>query len=309
MLQFQSTHPVWGATPGNLVGWHRWEISIHAPRVGCDPGHPVFPWWADISIHAPRVGCDSATYGVYLSCNVFQSTHPVWGATLTPTVAPWARPYFNPRTPCGVRRSQHFLPSRSSRISIHAPRVGCDAGQGCRPCPQRDFNPRTPCGVRHSRSPSQRRSSDFNPRTPCGVRLHQARGIHHRGDFNPRTPCGVRPPAHHLKGDHTIFQSTHPVWGATSWVRGRPQYGQFQSTHPVWGATAQGPGFRPLYPDFNPRTPCGVRRGPSRQTLGLGLISIHAPRVGCDKHQGHGLAEKSFISIHAPRVGCDLYAH
>ena len=79
-------------------------------------------------------------------------------------------------------------------------------------------------------------------------------------------------------------------------------------------------------PNFNPRTPCGVRhvRHISRDTadnfnprtpcgvrlligMGLGLIffiSIHAPRVGCDTALGDML-QVSEISIHAPRVGCD----
>ena len=99
---FQSTHPVWGATsPAGC-----WEvvkvISIHAPRVGCDRYSPMSTICTIISIHAPRVGCDPAGR----QC--------------------WAWPgYFNPRTPCGVRRS-----SNTQRRYIPY------------------FNPRTPCGVR-----------------------------------------------------------------------------------------------------------------------------------------------------------------
>ena len=36
------------------------------------------------------------------------------------------------------------------------------------------------------------------------------------------------------------------------------------------------------YVDFNPRTPCGVRRGHTGQLCVLLTISIHAPRAGCD---------------------------
>ena len=35
-VKFQSTHPVWGATAVQLEGPARPQISIHAPRVGCD---------------------------------------------------------------------------------------------------------------------------------------------------------------------------------------------------------------------------------------------------------------------------------
>ena len=102
-------------------------------------------------------------------------------------------------------------------------------------------------------------------------------------NFNPRTPCGVR---HIVKPGAlriVIFQSTHPVWGATVireltvWpechfnprtpcgVRPEdlgidPAIPEFQSTHPVWGATVSGNTAVRIY-----------------------WISIHAPRVGCDR--------------------------
>ena len=57
--------------------------------------------------------------------------------------------------------------------------------------------------------------------------------------------------------------------------------------------------------DFNPRTPCGVRRAGRCTCPTSPQISIHAPRVGCDEFNTK-LAECSDISIHAPRVGCDV---
>ena len=82
--------------------------------------------------------------------------------------------------------------------------------------------------------------------------------------------------------DGKIFQSTHPVWGATA-APGLKQYEViFQSTHPVWGATD---------------TVCDA--------VTRSAISIHAPRVGCDTCR---VCRKRVyhISIHAPRVGCDI---
>ena len=126
--KFQSTHPGWGATlcaqsinnvpfyfnPRTPGGVRRYlllyqqrtsDISIHAPRVGCDlPTQSLSIWTYPISIHAPRVGCDlllrlSVQYKLQ-----FQSTHPGWGAT---------------RHICRY--------SAIGAISIHAPRVGCDS--------------------------------------------------------------------------------------------------------------------------------------------------------------------------------------
>ena len=102
--------------------------------------------------------------------------------------------------------------------------------------------------------------------------------------FNPRTPCGVR------RGDVSnldtfgLFQSTHPVWGATQSPEARqsspsisihaPRVGCDQA-YLYWASNT------PFH--FNPRTPCGVRlRRYIDRKLEAG-ISIHAPRVGCDR--------------------------
>ena len=61
----------------------RWQISIHAPRMGRDPGaQPRRPWPRGISIHAPRMGRDVPRFTKSLRHNEFQSTRPVWGATM-----------------------------------------------------------------------------------------------------------------------------------------------------------------------------------------------------------------------------------
>ena len=56
-----------------------------------------------------------------------------------------------------------------------------------------------------------------------------------------------------------VFQSTHPGWGATRKKRAYLRHQKFQSTHPGWGATYR-----------------------YRTYSAGGVISIHAPRVGCD---------------------------
>ena len=81
--QFQSTLPVWGAT--GLRGRSGAEIKNFNPRSPCgerrvtciDPA-PGFI----ISIHAPRVGSDSEGRTRLFATKKFQSTLPVWGATL-----------------------------------------------------------------------------------------------------------------------------------------------------------------------------------------------------------------------------------
>ena len=80
-----------------------------------------------------------------------------------------------------------------------------------------------------------------------------------------------------------IFQSTHPVRGATCYQHLDADADGFQSTHPVRGATSNVT-FKPGELD----------------------ISIHAPREGCDPKQFCLFVQVLVISIHAPREGCDL---
>ena len=122
---FQSTHPVWGATPCKGDAITDAIISIHAPRVGCDLSFrfPLFLYY----YFNPRTPC---------------------GVRHDRCDRDVQRQDFNPRTPCGVRRGGCPVLCNSAHISIHAPRVGCDSWGRAFPVRRPDFNPRTPCGVR-----------------------------------------------------------------------------------------------------------------------------------------------------------------
>ena len=102
----------------------------------------------------------------------------------------------------------------------------------------------------------------FNSRTPCGVRLKAIINLFRNNHgFNSRTPCGVRQNFLSRPGYIDTFQFTHPVWGATSVDYIFNHVWAFQFTHPVWGATKR-----------------------SSWMFRNTVVSIHAPRVGCD-HQ------------------------
>ena len=106
------------------------------------------------------------------------------------------------------------------------------------------------------------------------------------------------------------------------------QVSTFQFTHPGRGATPTSTSIAALSPRFNSRTPGGVRRICKGLRLRLALVSIHAPREGCDltsnsrpascpdwfqfTHPGRGATADLgvdvagiTVSIHAPREGCD----
>ena len=170
-------------------------ISIRAPLAGCDFNlvtdcHSFF-----ISIHTPLAGCDAGYDYDTVQDRVFQSTHPLRGATPPAALLSCFRSHFNPRTPCGVR-----------------PGYGTAPYSGCQ-----YFNPRTPRGVRrqfpNGTLPTAASFQSTHPsRGATGCFRGRGSGNTH---FNPRTPRGVRPASDGVKKNGSQFQSTHPSRGAT----------------------------------------------------------------------------------------------
>ena len=193
VAEFQSTHPVRGATDyaGSAPVGRR--VSIHAPREGCDGD---VRWWRDhagVSIHAPREGCDALPRYVFWRNAGFQSTHPVRGAT-------WSAPT---RRPCSWFQSTHPVRGATWEVSGY---------------PSRD-----------------------------------------------------------------AFQSTHPVRGATRRVSAVVEYAdKFQSTHPVRGATFISARTTIRFMTFQSTHPVRGATGHGNRRDNRRVVSIHAPREGCD---------------------------
>ncbi len=168
---------------------------------------------------------------------------------------------FNPRTPCGVRRPGHMDGLSRERISIHAPRVGCDLLGSSDLCWWMNFNPRTPCGVRPIPASASSAASQFQSTHPVwGATVHECAlapgwviSIH-----APRVGCD-----NGFSGSSTRrikFQSTHPVWGATVFLQ-HNQSGphNFNPRTPCGVRPCSRSARTDLTRNFNPRTPCGVR--------------------------------------------------
>ena len=238
--------------------------------------------------------------------SLFQSPHPARGATRGEEAAADITDNFNPRTPRGVRRitGLQSLVTQVQFQSTHPARGATKAKlaqstmtyisihaprEGC----DTPWSGRS-CGTGH-----------FNPRTPRGVRRRLVCGILCASYFNPRTPRGVRQsqPSTPAAPSHFNPRTPRGVRLRSGFLT--PTVDQFQSTHPARGATI------PLYSDI-------------RDDL---IISIHAPREGCDilgsrfssspsnfnprtprgvRHGQRSRHQRFFrISIHAPREGCD----
>ena len=147
-------------------------ISIHAPLAGCDLELVKPVGFHTISIHAPLAGCDAIT----------MSFHSI-------------SLHFNPRTPCGVRRS-------SSRAYS----------------PETYFNPRTPCGVRRLKCDGSTVTFEFQSTHPLRGATFLRTCVMMHDKFQSTHP---------LRGATRLvisllrtlrFQSTHPLRGATAKV-------------------------------------------------------------------------------------------
>ena len=163
---FQSTPPVWGATPlPTALGL---DVPNFNPRPPC--GGRLLQvlqelGQQDISIHAPRVGGDGGGVPLYYWCE-----------------------NFNPRPPCGGRRYLPAIMFTGSRISIHAPRVGGDSIIISHHCALAISIHAPRVGGDFSNSGRISRGTHFNPRPPCGGRLTDTPFSSHNNLFQSTPP-------------------------------------------------------------------------------------------------------------------------
>ena len=133
-----STHaPLRGATDNEQFPAIRLAVSTHAPLAGSDFCPECGAKVKGVSTHAPLAGSDASGLHVVRSSQV--STHaPLAGSDATCRTAPWPRTRFNPRSPCGERRSRQasfvapldrFQPTLPLRGATQAGDRGCP-GQG-----------------------------------------------------------------------------------------------------------------------------------------------------------------------------------
>ena len=150
-----------------------------------------------------------------------------------------------------------------SRVSIHAPREGCDRSSTSRPSANQRFQFTHP-----GRGATYLQGDELYP---------WEFQFTHPGRGATRTPC--RRPSRKAP-----FQFTHPGRGATpKRVRERGQTWGFNSRTPGGVRHLLSPTISIKYYCFNSRTPGGVRQ---HQPLCKGAahqVSIHAPREGCDR--------------------------
>ena len=151
--------------------------------------------FAILNYFNPRAPCGArpakgvGTFGTSL----FQSTRPVWGATVV-CRSPANTPMISIHAP-RVGRDLRCLPCSASQctISIHAPRVGRDDITGFSNAASKNFNPRAPCGARRPLFHKHARWKSISIHAPrVGRDARPACLTFFNKYFNPRAPCGAR---------------------------------------------------------------------------------------------------------------------
>ena len=173
-----------------------------------------------------------------------------------------------------------------SKISIHAPIVGCDNMYLINSSRYTKFQSTHPSwGATQNATTSSVKVIDFNPRTHRGVRqvFQKNRGLS-QDDFNPRTHRGVR----RYRRKWTLLTQRNFNPRTHRGVRRKrllseERQKQISIHAPIVGCDV----VLHCYIDtmkhyFNPRTHRGVRHTQYLESLKQRGISIHAPIVGCD---------------------------
>ena len=237
---------------------------------------------AVISIHALLAESDSTAFRSFSISASFQSTLSLRRATVAQSGGGMCTPNFNPRSPCGERRSPGRERHQRNRISIHALLAESDsflaphtqslaisihallaesdgyslpAGKA-----RLYFNPRSPCGERLAFFSSLEAPSTISIHAllaESDVTLHRQR--QHQQHFNPRSPCGER---HNRTGPGSRpgdFNPRSPCGERRNLNMTYYQRHQFQSTLSLRRATLPINHLPASVADFNPRSPCGER--------------------------------------------------
>ena len=164
------------------------------------------------------------------------------------------------------------------------PGRGATTGEGYSLTVYSGFNSRTPGGVRPSGHTCHTHTSIVSihaPREGCDLFVADKSNTFFR--FNSRTPGGVRPQGREIPYQDCQVSIHAPREGCDVPPLSIPICTtMFQFTHPGRGATVSRD--FPLVPisRFNSRTPGGVRLPYMADVATKVVVSIHAPREGCD---------------------------
>ena len=324
------------------------SISIHAPLAGCDGCVEYDGGSRLISIHAPLAGCDPGKASAerqpdhfnprtpcgvrlvrasgYRASAVFQSTHPLRGATAKCSCWEYRAciSIHAPLAGCDDTAASDAFDLFT--ISIHAPLAGCDVqsyGIGSRNVAFQSTHPLRGATLLPTFSRSAMTFQSTHPLRGATYidrsgNLYTVISIHAPlagcdeagaevpanakiSIHAPLAGCDDREAAERTGRDH--FNPRTPCGVRHQHPQSRGAARSFQSTHPLRGATRSTSCYSRLK-KFQSTHPLRGATALTAQRSRSSPISIHAPLAGCDKEAAEA-DMKEAISIHAPLAGCD----
>ena len=259
------------------------EISIHAPRVGRDAKREKRKVQKNISIHAPRVGRDPVR------------------PSFTMTQAD-----FNPRAPCGARPYLGVPDWDIKKFQSTRPVWGATAGGHEQRRLYAFQSTRPVWGATTAFSGKNVAMRIFQSTRPVWGATRALPRLCLGGLISIHAPRVGRDYEYCVQNVRAVISIHAPRVGRDGRTD-NPHFTvlPFQSTRPVWGATTRSASLLRRAKNFNPRAPCGARRRSKRRTTWFSMN--FNPRAPCGaRHVLAALVHASFeISIHAPRVGRD----
>ena len=171
---------------------------------------------------------------------------------------------FNPRSPCGERRSRNHHRPSTGRVSTHAPLAGSDTTM--------------------IRLLNETRS--FNPRSPCGERRHSSYRSAHGSPFQPTLPLRGATKVPVLVADWLTVSTHAPLAGSDLPARRLHHHIRVSTHAPLAGSDARPRSPCGTPPGFNPRSPCGERRPVPTTTERAPCFN---PRSPCGERQAQAV--------------------
>ena len=171
LIKFQSTRPVWGATAFADSQKVQYIISIHAPRVGRDKRQEENH--ERLTDFNPRAPCGARHRHIvkFTPRIIFQSTRPVWGATHSLQSQAKLRQFQSTRPVWGATSSSFHLACSPSPFQSTRPVWGATVRPAVRPAQRSSISIHAPRVGRDPTRPATAVSIRyFNPRAPCGAR-------------------------------------------------------------------------------------------------------------------------------------------
>ena len=145
---FQFTHPGRGATQCSSKGaTGNTPFQFTHPGRGATKSSFRIPGYSQVSIHAPREGCDAPLTAPRQRHHRFNSRTPGGVRQQLGDISGGSKQFQFTHPGRGATQSRNRA-SQGSEVSIHAPREGCDRRDPAVYCSRCSFNSRTPGGVR-----------------------------------------------------------------------------------------------------------------------------------------------------------------